>query len=180
MNPRQPSEIRPERARTSSVPGSIKCLTFRPLATFPRVFYCSRIPTSRFRMTLCRVRGTCSLRPIETSLTIGKIMASDSPQGGNGTRQVALHVNFNDPERLNYVLNNAENILSVLPPERDEDRNPNHRPWPGPAYVSRRYLAGEGTSFQPCRLPGRLELLCLFEHQGKNGKGRRENADDHG
>ena len=37
-------------------------------------------------------------------------MASDSPQGGNGTRQVALHVNFNDPERLNYVLNNAENI----------------------------------------------------------------------
>ena len=73
-------------------------------------------------------------------------MASDSPQGGNGTRQVALHVNFNDPERLNYVLNNAENILSVLPPERDEDRNPNHRPWPGPAYVSRRYLAGEETS----------------------------------
>ena len=107
-------------------------------------------------------------------------MASDSPQGGNGTRQVALHVNFNDPERLNYVLNNAENILSVLPPERDEDRNPNHRPWPGPAYVSRRYLAGEETSFQPCRLPGRLELLSLFEHQGKNGKGRRENADDHG
>ena len=37
-------------------------------------------------------------------------MASDSPQGSNGTRQVALHVNFNDPERLNYVLNNAENI----------------------------------------------------------------------
>ena len=37
-------------------------------------------------------------------------MASDSPQGGNGTRQVALHVNFNDPERLNYMLNNAENI----------------------------------------------------------------------
>ena len=37
-------------------------------------------------------------------------MASDSPQGGNGTRQVALHVNFNDPERLNYVLNNAKNI----------------------------------------------------------------------
>ena len=36
-------------------------------------------------------------------------MASNSPQGGNGTRQVALHVNFNDPERLNYVLNNAEN-----------------------------------------------------------------------
>ncbi len=61
-------------------------------------------------MTLCRVRGTCSLRPIETSLTIGKIITSDSPQGGNGTRQVALHVNFNDPERLNYVLNNAENI----------------------------------------------------------------------
>ena len=25
-------------------------------------------------------------------------------------RKVALHVNFDDPERLNYVLNNAENI----------------------------------------------------------------------
>ena len=37
-------------------------------------------------------------------------MASDSPQSGDGVRQVALHVNFNDPERLNYVLNNAENI----------------------------------------------------------------------
>ena len=37
-------------------------------------------------------------------------MASDSPQDGNGTRQVALHVNFNDTERLNYVLNNAGNI----------------------------------------------------------------------
>ena len=37
-------------------------------------------------------------------------MASDSPQSGGETRQVALHVNFNDPERLNYVLNNAENI----------------------------------------------------------------------
>jgi len=37
-------------------------------------------------------------------------MASDNPQSGSGTRQVALHVNFNDPERLNYVLNNAENL----------------------------------------------------------------------
>ena len=37
-------------------------------------------------------------------------MASGSPQSGGGVRQVALHVNFNDPERLNYVLNNAENI----------------------------------------------------------------------
>ena len=27
-----------------------------------------------------------------------------------GPAKVALHVNFNDPERLNYVLNNAKNI----------------------------------------------------------------------
>ncbi len=37
-------------------------------------------------------------------------MASDSPQNGGGIRQVAFHVNFNDPERLNYVLNNVENL----------------------------------------------------------------------
>ena len=37
-------------------------------------------------------------------------MASDSPQSGGEGRQVALHVNFNDSERLNYVLNNVENI----------------------------------------------------------------------
>ena len=38
-------------------------------------------------------------------------MASDNPQSGGEGRQVALHVNFNDPERLNYVLNNVENIF---------------------------------------------------------------------
>jgi len=39
-------------------------------------------------------------------------LASDSPVRDDEDRKVALHVNFNDPERLNYVLNNAENIYN--------------------------------------------------------------------
>lgn len=35
---------------------------------------------------------------------------SDDPVRDDEPRRVVLHVNFNDPEALNFVLNNAENI----------------------------------------------------------------------
>lgn len=38
------------------------------------------------------------------------MLATENPVRDHEDRKVALHVNFDDPERLNYVLNNAENI----------------------------------------------------------------------
>ena len=35
---------------------------------------------------------------------------SDDPVRDEEPRRVVLHVNFNDPDALNYILNNAENI----------------------------------------------------------------------
>ncbi len=35
---------------------------------------------------------------------------ADKPIRGNEMRRVVMHVNFNDSQRLNYVLNNVENI----------------------------------------------------------------------
>lgn len=40
----------------------------------------------------------------------GIMLATENPVRDHEDRKVALHVNFDDPERLNYVLNNAENI----------------------------------------------------------------------
>ncbi len=40
----------------------------------------------------------------------GIVLATENPVRDHEDRKVALHVNFDDPERLNYVLNNAENI----------------------------------------------------------------------
>ena len=40
-----------------------------------------------------------------------KILASDNPVRDDEGRKIALHVNFNDATSLNFVLNNAENIL---------------------------------------------------------------------
>jgi len=37
-------------------------------------------------------------------------LASDHPVRDSEDRRIALHVNFDDPASLNYVLNNAENI----------------------------------------------------------------------
>lgn len=39
-------------------------------------------------------------------------LQSDNPVRDDEPRRVILHVNFNDPDSLNYVLNNAENIDS--------------------------------------------------------------------
>ena len=39
-------------------------------------------------------------------------LQSDNPVRDEEPRRVILHVNFNDPDSLNYVLNNAENIDS--------------------------------------------------------------------
>lgn len=36
--------------------------------------------------------------------------AADSPVRDDEVRRIALHVNFDDAERMNYVLNNAENL----------------------------------------------------------------------
>jgi len=42
---------------------------------------------------------------------MGSIMiASNQPVRDDEDRKIALHVNFDDPAGLNYVLNNAENI----------------------------------------------------------------------
>ena len=38
------------------------------------------------------------------------MLASNNPVGDEEDRRIALHVNFDDPAGLNYVLNNAENI----------------------------------------------------------------------
>lgn len=38
------------------------------------------------------------------------MLATDNPVRDDEDRKVALHVNFNDPAQLNFVLNNAENI----------------------------------------------------------------------
>ena len=38
------------------------------------------------------------------------MLAGDNPVRDDEDRKIALHVNFDDPARLNYVLNNAENI----------------------------------------------------------------------
>jgi intracellular sulfur oxidation DsrE/DsrF family protein len=37
-------------------------------------------------------------------------LASESPVRDNEERKIVLHVNFADPEALNFVLNNVENI----------------------------------------------------------------------
>ena len=39
------------------------------------------------------------------------ILASDNPARDDEDRKIALHVNFNEATSLNFVLNNAENIL---------------------------------------------------------------------
>ncbi len=36
--------------------------------------------------------------------------AADSPVRDDEVRRIALHVNFDDAERMNYALNNAENL----------------------------------------------------------------------
>ena len=38
------------------------------------------------------------------------MLATENPVRDDEDRKVVLHVNFNDAERLNFVLNNAENI----------------------------------------------------------------------
>ena len=38
-------------------------------------------------------------------------IASDNPTRDDEPRNIVMHVNFADPERLNLVLNNVENIL---------------------------------------------------------------------
>ena len=38
-------------------------------------------------------------------------IASDNPTRDDEPRNIVMHVNFADPERLNMVLNNVENIL---------------------------------------------------------------------
>lgn len=38
------------------------------------------------------------------------MLASDNPVRDDEDRKIALHVNFDDPASLSYVLNNAENI----------------------------------------------------------------------
>lgn len=38
------------------------------------------------------------------------MLASDNPVRDDDDRRIAIHVNFDDPASLNYVLNNAENI----------------------------------------------------------------------
>lgn len=38
------------------------------------------------------------------------MLASENPVRDDEDRKIALHVNFNDPASLNFVLNNAENI----------------------------------------------------------------------
>ena len=39
------------------------------------------------------------------------ILASENPGRDDAPRRIVMHVNFADGERLNYVLNNVENIL---------------------------------------------------------------------
>jgi uncharacterized protein len=38
------------------------------------------------------------------------MLATDNPVRDDEDRKIALHVNFNEPANLNFVLNNAENI----------------------------------------------------------------------
>jgi len=38
------------------------------------------------------------------------MLASDNPVRDDEDRNIAIHVNFDDPANLNYVLNNVENI----------------------------------------------------------------------
>ena len=42
------------------------------------------------------------------------MLATKNPVRDHENRKVALHINFDDPERLNYVLNNAKTFTSTI------------------------------------------------------------------
>ncbi len=44
----------------------------------------------------------------------GIMLATESPVRDHEDRKVSFHINFDDPERLNYVLNNAETFTNTI------------------------------------------------------------------